>query len=128
MKVVIPWLLRTVVPPAGYSRAASHMLLLACRATMVSSAGRLVAMIITWDRLRRWPTSGTTVSIGCSAGAPQANRHGSPERSAEKGRVADLSPVMVNQVLEATLAVMILLLAMSVTAIVRGPGPTLART
>ena len=37
----------------------------------------------------------------------------------------DLSPVMLNQVLEATLAFMILLLAMSVTAIAR-IGPTTA--
>jgi hypothetical protein len=44
------------------------------------------------------------------------------DRSAEKGRVADLSVPMMNQVLEATLAFMILLLALSVTAIIRvGP-------
>lgn len=45
------------------------------------------------------------------------------DRSAEKGRVADLSLAMLNQVLEATLAFMVLLLAMSVTAIIR-LGPT----
>src|SRR5262249_8267736 len=44
-----------------------------------------------------------------------------------KGRV-DLSPIMLNQVLEATLAFMILLLAMSVTAIARVRPTTASNT
>ena len=42
--------------------------------------------------------------------------------------MADLSPVMLNQVLEATLAFMVLLLAMSVTAIIRVGSATSSAT
>jgi hypothetical protein len=42
-----------------------------------------------------------------------------PIQPAEKGRVAQLSPVMLNQVLESTLAFMVALLVLSISAIAR---------
>jgi uncharacterized iron-regulated membrane protein len=75
--------------------------------------------------VRDWPRSDTTISCDRSAGPQRARRARTRERSAEKGRVAVLSLLMLNRVLEATLAFMVLLLAMSVAAIIRvGPAPT----
>ncbi len=74
-------------------------------------------------RQRAWRRRAQTIRSQCSV-CPLLGRSGQEprDRSAEKGRVADLSLPMLNQVLEATLAVMILLLALSVAAIVRiGP-------